>query len=78
MGAVVYPVVVKRPALARGSASNGRPPEYPRASAPASTPAARRLFTELADLEERFEAGELDEAAYERQRAQLYEKLRSL
>jgi hypothetical protein len=32
----------------------------------------------LADLEDAFEAGEVDEATYERQRAELYEELRSL
>ena len=41
-------------------------------------PEARRLVAELASLEESFEAGELDEAAYERQRSDLYEELTSL
>jgi hypothetical protein len=41
-------------------------------------PAARRLVAELASLEESFEAGDLDDATYERQRSGLLEELRSL
>ena len=52
------------------------------ASAPArkltSDPKARRLLAELADLEDAFEAGQMDEATYERRRAETYEALKSL
>lgn len=43
----------------------------------ASDPKARRLLAELADLEEAREAGEVDEAAYERRRGEIYEALKS-
>jgi hypothetical protein len=36
------------------------------------------LLAELADLEEGFEAGEVDEATYQRERAAKYEALKSL
>jgi hypothetical protein len=67
VGAVVYPQLSKQPAPARRSAS-----------ALASAPEARRLLAELADLEVAFEEGRMDEASYERRRAEIYEKLRTL
>jgi len=47
-------------------------------SAPASNPQARPLLTELADLQEAFEAGQVDEETYRRQRAEKWEALKSL
>ena len=64
IGAVIYPMATRRPAAV---------------SAPnlASDRKARRLLADLADLEEAFEAGQVDETAYKRQRAELYKELRS-
>jgi hypothetical protein len=39
---------------------------------------ARRLLAELSDLEEGFEAGQIDEETYQRERAAKYEALKSL
>jgi hypothetical protein len=55
-------------------------------SRPVRTPAlkltenakARKLLAGLADLEDAYEAGQVDEATYERQRAEEYEALKSL
>ena len=66
LGAVIYPLATQRLASTPGSTQDL-----------ASNPKARRLLAELADLEETFEAGQIDEASYERQRAELYEELRS-
>lgn len=66
-GAIVYPLATARPAPAPASAS-----EVVR------DPRARRLLAELADLEEGFEAGEVDEATYQRERAAKYKALKSL
>lgn len=44
----------------------------------ASNPEARRTLADLADLEEAYEAGQVDETVYERQRAELYESLKAL
>lgn len=41
-------------------------------------PRARRLLGELADLEDAREAGEVDQAGYERQRSELYGAIRAL
>ena len=38
----------------------------------------RKLLHQLADLEDALEAGEVDEAAYERQRAEITKELKSL
>lgn len=43
-----------------------------------SDPEARRLVAELADLDEAFEADEIDEASYVRQRADMVAELKSL
>jgi hypothetical protein len=67
IGLVVYVVTTGRPVSATASGS-GLP----------SRPEARRLLADLADLDEAFEAGNLDEAAYERQRAARYEALKTL
>jgi hypothetical protein len=36
------------------------------------------LLTDLADLEDTYEAGQVDETTYERQRAEIYDALKSL
>jgi hypothetical protein len=41
-------------------------------------PQGRRLLAELADLEDAFAAGEIDESSYESQRARTYDALRAL
>jgi hypothetical protein len=66
-GAVVYPLATARPASAPASASDV-----------ARDPRARRLLAELANLEESFEAGQIDEATYQRERAAKYEALKAL
>jgi hypothetical protein len=63
---VVYPLATRRP---RGA--------VPAAAPALSSPRRRRLLEELADLEDAHEEGRLDEADYERQRARIYEALRS-
>jgi hypothetical protein len=67
VGVVVYAQVARRPAPARRS---GR--------TLTSEPEARRLLAQLADLEAAFEEGRMDGETYERQRAEIYDKLRSL
>jgi hypothetical protein len=67
VGALVYPVAIRRPA--------GDPQVPPSLTANAK---ARRLVADLADLEVAFEAGQIDAATYERQRADKYEALKSL
>ncbi len=67
VGAAIYPQVARR------SAATPAP-----ASSLASSPRARRLLAELADLEDAFEAGEIDEVTYERQRSEKREELKSL
>jgi hypothetical protein len=67
LGAVVYPLSARSPAIA--------PVRSPKLSA---EPQVRRFLTELADLEEAHEAGEVDEATYERQRSETYGAIRSL
>ncbi len=62
--------------LAYAFLSKGRAPR--RAPEPASEAPARRLLVELADLEDAFEAGQVTEADYARQRAQIYESLQAL
>jgi hypothetical protein len=59
--------------------ATARAPEAPD-DAPAipQTPASRQLLADLADLEEAFEKGQLDQAEYERQRAEIREALKSL
>jgi hypothetical protein len=67
LGAVLYPLLTaqsRRPIMA--------------ASALASNPQARPLLADLADLEAAFEAGQVDEETYQRQRAEKWEALRSL
>jgi hypothetical protein len=65
-GAVVYAATTRRPAAA-GGADAGL----------ASDAKARSLLAELADLEDAFEAGEVDGSSYERQRAAIYEELKA-
>jgi len=66
-GAIVYPLATARPASGPVSASDV-----------VRDPRARRLLAELADLEEAFEADQIDEATYQRERAAKYEALKSL
>lgn len=67
IGVVVYA------ALSRPSVAAPAP-----ATRLASNPEARRTLADLADLEEAYEAGQVDETAYERRRAELYESLKAL
>jgi len=67
LGAVIYPLLTaerRRPVAAT--------------SALASNLQARPLLAELADLEEAYEAGQVDEETYQQQRAEKWEALRSL
>ena len=66
-GAVVYAVTSRRPSAGRASGAELT-----------SNPRARELLADLADLEDAFEGGEVDEAAYERQRAEIYAELKTL
>ncbi|HSR29887.1 MAG TPA: hypothetical protein VLY63_04915 [Anaerolineae bacterium] len=61
-------------------ATAGTPLTGARTSAPdpASKPQVRRLVAELADLEEAFEVGLVDEETYERQRAEKVQELKAL
>ncbi len=56
----------------KGRAPRRRPPDQ------ALDTGARRLLEELADLEDALETGQVEQADYERQRAQIYEALQSL
>jgi hypothetical protein len=67
IGALVYPWVSKRPAVT--------PARHPSLAA---DPRARRLLAELAELQAAFEAGQVDQASYERQRADKYQTLKAL
>jgi hypothetical protein len=67
VGVVAYAATSKQPAPAAATNPNL-----------SSNPKAQRLVAELADLDEAFEAGDLDEAAYEHQRAEKREALKSL
>jgi hypothetical protein len=69
LGAVVYPLAVRRTASARV------PGSAPRLAA---NPKARPLLADLAALEEAFEAGQIDQETYERQRAEKYELLKAV
>ena len=66
-GVLVYTATTVRPAA--------RQQARPRLSA---NPKARMLLHRLADLEDVLEAGEVDEASYERQRAEITRELKSL
>ena len=58
--------------------STGRPASGPDSSPDlASDPETSMTLIKLADLEDAMEAGDLDEEAYQRQRAELYETLKS-
>jgi hypothetical protein len=67
LGAVLYPLLTTRR-------------RAPGQAAPAlnANPQARRLLAELADLEEAFEAGRIDEETWQQQRAEKREAIRSL
>jgi len=59
-------------------ATTGRAPRRRQAPDPASDAGARQLLVELADLEEAREAGQVEEAEYQRRRTEIYESLQSL
>jgi hypothetical protein len=65
--ALVYAGMARQPAAVAATASPL-----------ASNPQARRLLADLAALEDAYEAGQVDDAAYQQRRAELYEALRSL
>ena len=65
-GAAVYGATNRRPAAG-----------WQRAPGLASDATARGLLADLVALEDAFEAGELDEASYERQRAEIYAELKA-
>lgn len=65
--ALVYIGVARKPAAVAASASPL-----------ASNPQARRLLADLAALEDAYEAGQMDDAAYQQRRTELYETLKSL
>jgi hypothetical protein len=67
LGAFVYPLATSRKADASEEAPGV-----------GQTPASRRLVSELADLEETFEAGKIEEEDYERQRAEIVRSLKTL
>ena len=67
LGAVIYPLA------SRGTASVAAPARDLAADAQ-----ARPLLARLADLEGAWEAGQVDESSYERQRAELYAELEAL
>jgi hypothetical protein len=67
LGAIIYPLATGRQADAAGDA-----PGLVR------KPASRKLVSELADLEEAHEAGNLDEEDFERRRAEIVESLKTL
>lgn len=75
IGALVYPAVSRQPAT---PAETGPSPRLRPGQALATNPEAQQLLAELADLEAGFEAGQVDGAAYEQQRAEKYEALKSL
>jgi len=92
LGAVIYPLLTAHPlrspsdAVLRDRCAPGLPsvdsrPQavaLPTVATLASNPQARPLLAELADLEEAFEAGQVDEETYQRHRAEKWEALRSL
>jgi hypothetical protein len=67
IGAVVYGATQKK--LPPAPRSNGNLSADPR---------TRRLLVKLADLEDAFEAGQVDEESYTRQRSELYEAIKAL
>jgi hypothetical protein len=67
LGAIIYPALSRRP--------SGPPQQRPRLPQSAE---ARELLVALADLEAALEAGQVDESTYARQRAEMYEALKSL
>jgi hypothetical protein len=67
VGAIVYSTTSARPLAGAQARRNV-----------ASDPTAQRLLSELAELQEALEAGQVDEATYESQRTEIYGKLKSL
>jgi hypothetical protein len=66
LGAAIVPQVTRKPVKPR------------RQLRLASDPTTRPLIVELADLQEAFDKGELDQVRYEQERARIYEELRSV
>ena len=67
VAAVAYPFTVRRsPSTRKRSRGIG------------GNPRDRQLLTELAELEESYEAGDIDQASYERRRSQIYRALKAL
>jgi hypothetical protein len=66
VGAVGYSLGTRRPSPARRGAAD-----------PTTRPEVRRLLADLADLEEAYEAGQIDESRYRRRRAEIYGSLKS-
>jgi hypothetical protein len=56
---------------------NQQPPAPANAPNLSSDPETRKMLAELADLEDAFEAGRVDETSYERQRSELHEAIKS-
>jgi hypothetical protein len=67
LGAAIYPVVTRPPASVSATALDLT-----------TDPKGRRLVAELADLEEAFQAGEVDKVTYERQWTEISDRLKSL
>jgi hypothetical protein len=66
-GVVVYSMAARPPAAEAAGAADL-----------ASNPEAQAQLAQLVDLEDAFEAGQVDEGDYERRRAEIYEEIRSL
>jgi hypothetical protein len=72
-GAIVYALTPRRSSGLAGKRSvTASGPDLVR------NPKARQLLADLADLDDAFEAGQVDEASYEQQRVEIYEALKSL
>ena len=63
--------------IALAVTTKGRPVTTAQAPPLTTDPQSRRLLADLADLEDAREAGEIDEAAYERRRGEIYEVLKA-
>jgi hypothetical protein len=71
-------VIVVTGAIVYGATRPSLPTSVTSAPALSADPEARRMLVKLADLEDAFEAGQVDEATYESQRAELHEAIKSL
>jgi hypothetical protein len=66
VGAVGYSLGTRRRSPSRRGAAD-----------PTTRPEVRRLLSDLADLEEAYEAGQIDESRYRQRRAEIYGSLKS-